>query len=114
MNMNISWEMIIACMGLAGSLASGWVALSMRMQGALTKLEIEKLRVDFANQRAEQAERRASEMEQIRRDINGSYMRANLVKEIVEGIHEDIKAIRDDVQSMAARTTLLEREITRQ
>jgi len=97
----MNWEVVIAGIGLAASLISGWVALVLRAEAADLRVELERMRVEFANQRVSYAERRADEFQKLRSDINGSYMRANEVRAIVEGIETEIRAI-------AARITLME------
>ena len=94
---------VISAIGLIASLISGWVALALRAESADLRTELEKMRTEFANQRVSYAERRAEEFQSLRKDINGSYMRANEVRAIIEGIQAEISAI-------AARITLMERK----
>jgi hypothetical protein len=93
---------VVSAVGLIASLISGWVALALRAESADLRTELERMRTEFANQRVSYAERRADEFQKLRSDINGSYMRANEVRAIVEGIQVEIGAI-------AARITLMEK-----
>lgn len=119
----MNWSLIVtagvAIVGFSSSLIAAWIALSMRTQAAESKTQVaelriyvEKMRTDYAEQRVGYAERRADEFKQLRSDINGSYMRANLVLQIVEGIRGELRAtvegIHTEIRAIAARITLME------
>jgi len=75
----MNWELAVAIVSLIASALSGWVALSMRASRAELLLKVREM----------MAELNAD----IRRDINGSYMRANEVRAIIHGVETEIRSI---------------------
>lgn len=108
----LNWPAIVAAIGLVASLVSGWVALSMRAAAAELRTELAKFQTKQAEDKTNDLRDRSREFsdlrsdinnrfDKLRGDINGSYMRANLVQTIIEGIHNEIRSI-------ASRITLIE------
>ena len=108
----MNWPALVAAVGLAASLLASWVALSMRAAAAELRAELAKFQTkqaedkntDLRDRSREFGELRSdmnSRFEKLRGDINGSYMRANEVRVIIQGIENEIRAI-------AARITRME------
>lgn len=99
----MNWSAIVAAVALLASAVSGWLALSMRAERAERRAEIEELRTEHEKTRANYERERANEFQQLRNDINGSYMRANEVRAIIERVETSVHAVAD-------RVTLMERK----
>jgi hypothetical protein len=70
-------SVILALIGLAVTGLNAWLALSMRAHRNETQRSFAELRLEFTSKLDEA-------VMTIRRDSNGSYMRANEVREIVK------------------------------
>lgn len=82
--------MASAVLGFIGIVVTGlnaWLALAMRQHRSETQAGFSKLELRLT-QKLDDA------VAQVRRDTNGSYMRANEVREIVKRLEAEIQAVK--------------------